>query len=346
MSLPRRVASTVHEAYETRSGLARLRTDVDALRQQVAALVGEKAILDGELAQARAALAASEEMHRELYPTGHFYSAVPSREHLVRHHDLIVGQDPLDVAGVDLRLDAQRLLLAELAPLVADVPFPDHASPQAGDGDASPWRYHFHNDYFSYGDGLFLHLLVRFLRPAKVIEVGSGFSSACLLDTSDAFLGGEVDLTFVEPHDERLRSLLRPGDDERVTVLNAEVQDVDLDVFRQLGPGDLLLIDTTHTVKAGGDVNRLFFDVLPVLAPGVVVHVHDIFPAFDYPFPWLEQGRAWAEAYLLRAFLQYNDSFEIVLWPAVMARIVPDLAVTFPKAVVNTGGSIYLRRRK
>lgn len=278
---------------------------------------------------------------RELYPTGHFYSAVPSREHLERYRDLVVGRDPMRIPGVDLRLVEQRALLDELAPLVADVPFLDHP------GEGYPWRYHFHNDFYSFTDGLFLHLMARHLRPSKVVEVGSGFSSACLLDTADGFLGGDVAFTFIEPYDDRLRSLLRPGDEARVEIRNEEVQRVPLDVFRQLGAGDLLLIDTTHTVKAAGDVNHLFFEVLPELAPGVIVHVHDIFSGFEYPWVWLEQGRAWTEAYLLRAFLQYNSAYEIVLWPSLMlGHDAESVATRFPQALVNLGASIYLRRRQ
>lgn len=274
----------------------------------------------------------------ELYPTGHFYSAVPSREHLVRYHDLIVHPSRLEVPGVDLRLAEQRALLDELEPLLADVPFEDFA------GDGYPWRYHFHNDFFGFTDGLFLHLVVRHLRPKRVIEVGSGYSSACLLDTVEGFLDGQAELTFIEPYDDRLRGLLREGDATRVQIRNEEVQHVPLDVYRALGPGDLLLIDTTHTVKAAGDVNWLFFEVLPVLAPGVWVHVHDIFAGFEYPWSWLLEGRAWAEAYLLRAFLQYNSAFEVVLWPnLVLGHDTESRADRFPH-VHNRGASIYLRR--
>jgi len=324
MEAVHRLASRLNETARRLTGRA-------ALERQVAELEGRLNSLEGGGNGAGAT--------RELYPTGHFYSAVPSREHLERYRDLVLGQDPLRIPGVDLRLDAQRALLDALAPLVGEVPFDDHAE------DASPWRYHFHNDFFAYGDGLFLHLLVRHLRPAQVIEVGSGFSSACLLDTSDAFLDGKVRFTFIEPYDERLRGLLRPGDEARVEIRNEEVQRVPLDVYRQLGAGDLLLIDSTHTVKAAGDVNWLFFEVLPALAPGVMIHVHDIFPGFEYHWPWLEQGRAWAESYLLRAFLQYNSAFEIALWPSLMLGVDPEaMATRFPKAMANIGGSIYLRR--
>jgi hypothetical protein len=107
---------------------------------------------------------------------------------------------------------------------------------------------------------------------------------------------------------------------------------------------DLLFVDSTHVVKAGSDVNHLFANVFPHLGPGVVLHIHDVFPGFEYPWPWLEEGRAWSEAYLLRAFLEFNTEFEILLWPPFIARVAPDSYAAFAPPTGNTGGSIYLRR--
>ena len=64
-----------------------------------------------------------------------------------------------------------------------------------------------------------------------------------------------------------------------------KIQDTPLEVFDALGDGDVLFIDTSHTVKTGGDVPWIFEEVLPRLAPGVVVHIHDIFLPGDYPSP-------------------------------------------------------------
>ena len=109
--------------------------------------------------------------------------------------------------------------------------------------------------------------MLRHVQPRRVVEVGSGYSSAMMLDTAEGWLDPDVDITFIEPYDELLRSLLRPGDDERVTILDSAVQDVDLVVFTRLEAGDILFIDSTHVVKAGSDVNHLFFEVLPRWRP-------------------------------------------------------------------------------
>ena len=45
--------------------------------------------------------------------------------------------------------------------------------------------------------------------------------------------------------------------------------------FEALEENDILFIDSSHTVRVGGDVTHLFSEVLPRLADGVVVDVHE-----------------------------------------------------------------------
>ena len=271
----------------------------------------------------------------EFVPPGHFYSAIPNFVEIEARHKEIFDRDPLDISGIDLRLDDQLALLDELGGFLPDVPF--------GDEPTDGLRYHFRNDAFAQGDGLFLHLLLRRFRPTAIVEVGSGFSSACMLDTAEQFLDG-VRCTFIDPYPGVLDSVLRATDRDGVDLIAQPVQSVPVGVFEQLGRDDLLFVDSTHVSKAGSDVNYLFFEVLPRLQPGVLVHLHDVFPGFEYPIGWLRERRAWSETYVLRAFLQFNETFEIVLWPSLLALVRQSEFARFPKALENTGGSIYLRR--
>src|SRR5262249_51820098 len=161
-----------------------------------------------------------------------------------------------------------------------------------------------------------LYGMIRHLKPQRIVEVGSGFSSAVMLDTSDRFFGGTISCTFIEPHPERLSSLLREGDREKHRVLARPVQDVDLEPFPELAANDILFVDSSHVAKVHSDVNRIFFEILPALAEGVSVQFHDIFYPFEYPKEWVYGGRAWNESYLLRAFLQYNRSFQVQFYNA------------------------------
>ena len=125
------------------------------------------------------------------------------------------------------------------------------------------------------------------------------------------------------------------------------MEDLDLEFFSQLDSGDILFIDSSHTVKIGGDVNYLFLEVLPRLKPGVIVHVHDIFLPFDYRRDWvMDELRFWTEQYLLQAFLSFNSEFEVLMANGYLAhRYVEDLKATFVNSPWWGGGSFWIRRR-
>lgn len=270
-------------------------------------------------------------------PPGHFYSPIPATQDVRAHAPRIFDRSATTLPGITLNAQAQRHLLETLAPYLADLPFEDGPRPGL--------RYHLDNAWFCHADGLILHALLRHLRPRRLVEVGSGFSSAAILDTRERFLGEQPALTFIEPNPQRLLELLRPQDHHTVQLLAVNVQDVPLAVFEALGDGDILLVDSSHVSKTGSDVNHLLFEVLPRLARGVYVHFHDVFWPFEYLEEWVVEGRAWNEAYLLRAFLQYNPAFEIVLFNDWAGRTQQELLrALMPRFLRNTGGSLWLRK--
>ncbi len=268
---------------------------------------------------------------------GHYYSPMPSLADIEAHARVSALPSPESLAGIDLRLDVQLRLLSELRRFYVDQPF----SVEQAEG----MRYYFENDVYGYSDAILLHCLLRHLQPRRIVEVGSGFSSAVILDTVDLFLDSSTRVTFVEPYAERLFALMKPGDLDRATLVREPVQSVDLGLFGDLEAGDVLLIDSTHVSKLGSDVNHHVFQVLPQLRPGVYVHFHDIFYPFEYPVAWAKEGRAWNEAYLLRAFLSFNAAYEIVLFNDLLAGRCRDVFERdFPLCLRNTGGSLWLRR--
>jgi hypothetical protein len=205
---------------------------------------------------------------------------------------------------------------------------------------------------YGVGDALILFCMIGLHRPTRIIEIGSGFSSACTLDTVDQF---KIDtcITFIEPHPDRLKALLRPEDWERCKIVLQPVQKTDLALYKALNKNDILFIDSTHVMKAGSDVNFEMFEILPRLAPGVIVHFHDIFWPFEYPADWLINRRySWNELYGLRAFLSYNDTFEISFFNDLFGLCCRDLILTTPlpdnaKGLHHTvGGGLWLRKKK
>jgi hypothetical protein len=152
-------------------------------------------------------------------PPGHFYSPLPDPKFVEIHKARLFDRRIRDVPGIETNPDGQIALVAEISKFYAALPFQENRT--AG------LRYFFNNSFFCYGDAIMLYSMLRRFRPRRVVEVGSGFSSAVMLDTNDLFLSGETEFTFIEPFPERLLSLLNDDDRERHSIQERIVQDVE-----------------------------------------------------------------------------------------------------------------------
>ena len=270
-------------------------------------------------------------------PPGHFYSPVPSKQDVEEHIARFERVSPFAELPA-IRMDDQTQLnfLACLRPHYPNVPF------QASAGEGLLYQYD--NPHFSYADAILLFCVLNHLRPQRLIEIGSGFSTCAILDINRNFTGSQMRITSIEPHPKLLRSLVQKSNDAIIIVEN-KLQNVELDVFDQLDSGDVLFVDSTHISKAGSDVNYIVFEILPRLKPGVIVHIHDIYVAYEYPDVWLREGRAWNEAYLLRAFLEYNDHFRILLFVSYMQSAHEDWFREYmPDTLRKKGGSFWMEK--
>ena len=191
-------------------------------------------------------------------------------------------------------------------------------------------------------DVLVAYCMVRHFQPRLIVEVGSGWSSLVLGQA--AAKNNNSALICIDPFPS---DVLRKGFPGLRSLIEKKIQDIDLEFFSQLGSGDVLFIDSSHTVKIGGDVNYLFLEVLPRLRPGVIVHVHDIFLPFEYRRDWvLDEFRFWTEQYLLQAFLAFNSEFEVLLAISYLNHYhQEDLTAAFPGLSSWAGGSFWMRRK-
>lgn len=328
--------STLEERHaaleETYSALAEKHSELEKRRS---VLEAEKVRLEAE----RRAAEAEAARLRTWVPPGHFYSPVPDvDEILLNEHN--IWRKPLprrEIPGIDLREEAQLGLFREFLAYYHEQPFAAHKQEHL--------RYYFENENYSYSDAIFLYCMLRHLRPRRFIEVGSGFSSCVTLDTDELFLDRTLSCTFIDPHPELLLSMITEEDKPRIEIIGKKIQDVELGLFSELGRGDVLFIDSTHVAKTLSDVNHIFFEVLPRLNAGVFIHLHDIFYPFVYPKDWEMEKRAWNEAYLLRAFLQYNDSFEVYFCNTFLEYFHDaEFKKEMPLCMKNTGGSIWIRK--
>ncbi len=271
-----------------------------------------------------------------LFPIGHFYSPIADSADLKERATRLWSQVN-EMPGIDMNVRAQLDLLKVLAPYTLSINWPV-AQP------SDPMSYFYSNDQYPVLDAEFLYATLRHFKPKAMIEVGSGWSSLIAAEVNRIHLNRSMSFYCIEPYP---CQFLIDGVDGITQLVRKRVEDVDLAFFDQLNEGDVLFIDSSHVSKVGSDVNYLFFEVLPRLRPGVMVHVHDIFLPDEYPKVWvIDQGRNWNEQYLLRAFLQFNRSWE-VMWAShfMGTRYTAATQAAFPRyPELGGGGSFWLRR--
>jgi hypothetical protein len=273
----------------------------------------------------------------------HFYQPIPDTQRLSE----TVWNRPSELVGINMNDAVQVDLLRKHFPRFRNEyeKFPTEPT-----GVTS--EFHLNNGFFDGTDALVAYSIVRQFQPRLIIEIGSGFSS--LLLAQAAAKNGISNLHCVDPFPREFVRKEFPG---LCSLIEKQVEDIDLEFFSQLQSGDVLFIDSSHTAKIGGDVNYLFLEVLPRLRPGVIVHVHDIFLPFEYRRDWvMDQLRFWSEQYLLQAFLTFNSDFEVLMANRYLAHKYPeDLEAAFsnlanlkpapPNSIRGGGGSFWMRRR-
>lgn len=227
--------------------------------------------------------------------------------------------------AIDFRWEAQLRLLDELS---------------AYRDELTRLDFDFNNDFFSGFDAGVYYSLLRHLKPRRIIEIGGGYSTRIAAKALTANRQGT--LTCIEPYpDARL-----PKRDLNIELIAKRVEEVDVDFFSSLEANDVLFIDSSHTVKFGSDVYYEFLEILPRLAPGVWVHVHDIFFPHDYPAEWLINRRlALNEQYLLEAFLAFSTTFSVQLanhW--ICLDHLDDAARLWPNTSNQRASSFWMKR--
>tara|TARA_R110002096_G_scaffold37771_3_gene104689 strand:+ start:3671 stop:4732 length:1062 start_codon:yes stop_codon:yes gene_type:complete len=273
-------------------------------------------------------------------PAGHFYSPVVDPEEAEAYLDARSGDfDADELIGIPLRRHDIVDTWHTLVPYMKALPFEA--------GQKHPYRYQFDNTMYGWGDGSVLSAMISVYKPKRIIEIGSGWSSACAFDTVQRIAKLDTKLTFVEPYTQILNDVM--GDDYRkLEILETPVQKTPIAMYENLAAGDILFIDSTHVMRTGSDVVFELFEILPRLAPGVLVHFHDMFWPFEYPKNWaIIENRSWNELYAVRAFLTNNDAWRVVFFNDYMRCIEGDLVkCTYPEFFNNSGGALWLEKKR
>jgi hypothetical protein len=271
------------------------------------------------------------------FPPGHFHSPIVNPNELDEYFSRSVKTEHNKIPGINLDLSAMKSFWDSNCDLFRQAIFPTDKS-EAG-------RFYYNGSPFPFGDAITLFAMLGSIRPKKIIEIGSGFSTACMLDSAERLDLHELHFVCVEPFPERLKRLLRPGDNQRITIIETCLQRVPLSQVIDLSKDDFLFIDSTHVLKTGSDVHYELFEILPALPSGVMIHVHDCPYPFEYPRDWIfRDNYSWNEAYALRAFLMYNVRFEIVFWGSLFKQKFPrNVEEVNPQFAMNPGTSIWLK---
>ena len=267
---------------------------------------------------------------------GHFYCPLPDIEEIKNSPEKFFN-DKKNLLDIDLNTEGQLSLLNNLSLFYNE--FLQHTYKNL--------RYKLNNGWYGLNDAFILYSMIRYLKPKRIIEIGCGFSSSIILDTNELFFNNQIKCTFIEPYPDRLYKIIKEEDKSNIEINVTNLQNIDLQVFSQLEENDILFIDSSHTLKIGSDVSKIFFEILPTLNKNVYIHFHDIFYPFEYPMNWIFEGRAWNEAYVLRAFLQNNNNYKIQYFNNYICQKYFDvLNNKIPLCLLDPGGNFWLKKVK
>ena len=209
-------------------------------------------------------------------------------------------------------------------------------------------EYFYNNDAFASGDAEFLYNIIRFFKPRRILEIGSGSSTLLAARAIHANHRDDPGYTCehvcIEPYEAEWLEKLG------VTTIREPVERLDKSLFRRLEKNDVLFIDSSHMIRPQGDVLFEYLEILPILRSGALIHIHDIFTPKDYLDEWISQEvRFWNEQYLLEAFLSFNTEFKIIgalnflkhRFPKELASCCPVLA---DQIDLREPGSFWIRR--
>lgn len=269
---------------------------------------------------------------------GHFYSPIVKTDEIGEYFARSSNISASEIEGIGINLAEMKSIWAHSLDFLKTLRFSSKTQEMT--------RYYTGDQRYPFGDVLVLAAMMFKHRPKRIIEIGSGFSTAAMLDILDAMDDKECVITCIDPYPARLKSLLRDEDQARVTILGTAVQNVELSLFDSLEKDDFIFIDSSHVLKTGSDVHHELFNILPRAAKGVIVHFHDIQFPFEYPSEWVFNKRwSWNEIYAVRAFLMYNSNFCVRFFSDLFFRELFDDIATFNLAGAKPiAGSLWVER--
>jgi hypothetical protein len=139
------------------------------------------------------------------FPPGHYYAPLvdPAEIAVEPRHSQIWPTVPRATPGVDWRDDEQVALFRDVFSHQQRLVFRDDAS------DA-PGEYHALNGQYPPLDAWLLEAVLRWLRPQRMIEIGSGFSSLVTARVNREYFDFGMRFTCMEPYPRPVPDRRRP----------------------------------------------------------------------------------------------------------------------------------------
>lgn len=259
-----------------------------------------------------------------------FYSNIPSINEIETSFEYASDTPPYSDCNIFGDPEKNRALLKILTQYSAEfIPLQDGNEDQ-------PAGYFWKNSQFSHADAMSYYAFLRYLKPNKVIEIGSGFSTLVAIEALHKNETGEI--VCIEPFP---RAFLVQRDD--IDLLQKPAQSISVEwLNNQLCDGDILFIDSTHTIKTGSDCLHIYLRLLPYIKRNIYVHVHDVFLPFGLPKEWLLDHQIyWTEQYLLLAFLLDNPKASFLFGSTYHKWANKDLLEDFMHGRAQAGGGSF-----
>jgi predicted O-methyltransferase YrrM len=242
-----------------------------------------------------------------------FYSATPSIDEIENSFEFASDEPSYSHEAI---FDKKNLclILEKLARFA-----PEFNPPMDGDAENCQ-RFFWKNEFFSYSDAMAYYCFIRLLKPTTIVEIGSGFSTLAALEAIAKNGVGKIHC--VEPYP---RKFLKRN--KQIALHPIKAQAIELEMLNDtLQDGDILFIDSTHTVKCGSDCLHIYLRLLPKIRRNIIVHAHDIYLPFGMPKDKLLNDQIyWNEQYLILALLIDNPKTSLLYGSTCNAKWHPNL---------------------
>ena len=284
---------------------------------------------------------AGPETHREIQRhriniiPANFYSDIPLIEEIENSFE---NDAPPEGPFASLNIFNPNLISEYLETLS---PHAKEFDPPVEGNRENPRGYFWKAPSFSYSDAMAYYCIIRHTKPRRIIEIGSGFSSLIALEALEK--NGTGELVCIEPFP--LPWMDRQA--ERFGLIRKRIQEITPAYFNEiLSDGDILFIDSTHTVKAGSDCLYIYLKILPELDCDLYIHAHDIHLPYQFSKKMMFEKRVfWTEQYLLYAYLLENPRTRVLYGSALCKQWFPDQLDRFMKGRYPSGGGSFWFRQ-